>query len=225
MCGRYALYRTGELEQDFHAEPPSFVPRDSYNIAPGQEQPIVRESGGRRSITAMKWGFVPPWAKDTRVGYKMINARAEGLFDKPTWRGPAQHQRCLVPASGFFEWRPGTTGHPKQPFFIHPTDQVQFAFAGLYSRWHRGEPDELTTYSITTTQANRDMATIHDRMPVILHPDHWDIWLDPELTDRDVLTELLHPYEDGKLSLYAVSPDVNSVQHNSDYLVQPLTAS
>lgn len=222
MCGRYALYQTGELEQHFHAEPPTFALHDSYNVAPGQTEPVIINHDDGLKLIPMKWGLVPVWAKDPRVGYKLINARSESLFTKPTWRNPAQHHRCLVPASGFFEWRPAAAGQPKQPFYIHPTDQTQFAFAGLYSRWHPGEDDELTTYTITTTAANRDMAAIHDRMPVILHPANWGIWLDPTLTDHEVLTELLQPYNDGELTLYAVSSDVNSVQHNSDYLVQPI---
>ncbi len=222
MCGRYALYSTNELEQRFHTEPPTFALRDSYNIAPGQTQPVILTQDDGRVLANMKWGLVPSWARDPHIGYKMINARAEGLFDKPSWRGPAAHHRCLIPASGFFEWRPATANRPKQPFFVRPTDQTQFAFAGLYSHWHPGETDELTTYTIATTMPNRDMAAIHDRMPVILHPDDWDIWLDPKLTDRELISELLRPYDDGQLTLYVVSSDVNAVQHNSSYLVQPI---
>jgi putative SOS response-associated peptidase YedK len=223
VCGRYALYQTGELEKYFHAEPPTFALKDSYNVAPGQTEPVILTQDDGFKLVLMKWGLVPGWAKDPRIGYKLINARSESLFTKPTWRSPVQHHRCLVPASGFFEWRPATVDQPKQPYFIHPTDQPQFAFAGLYSRWRTGEDDEIATYAIATTAPNRDMAIIHDRMPVILHPDDWDLWLDSEFTDHDVLAELLRPYDDGKLTMYAVSSDVNSVQHNSNYLVQPLT--
>jgi len=221
MCGRYALYHISNLEDLFQTRPATFALRDSYNVAPGQVQPIIAEHEQQRDIIAMKWGLVPAWAKDPRLGYKLINARSEGLFDKSAWREPAQHQRCLIPASGFYEWRPATTTRPKRPFFIRPTDQAQFAFAGIYSRWRSGKDDELVTYAMATTKANRDMAAIHDRMPVILHPSDWSIWLNPTLADREILTQLLRPY-DGELTMYPVSSDVNSVQHNSDYLVQPL---
>lgn len=224
MCGRYALYNTRELPKRFGTRPPpkSFRLRDSYNVAPGQMLPVVAQTGRGKTIEIMKWGLVPTWAKDPNIGYRMINARAEGVFDKPAWRGPARHHRCLVPASGFYEWQERPGERSKQPFYIFPKGEEQFAFAGLYDTWSNDEGDELWTYAIITTGANKQMTPIHDRMPVILDEHDWDAWIDPQIQERDPLEELLRPYPSGELEMYPVSADVNAVQHNDRHLVQPV---
>ncbi len=132
-----------------------------------------------RTIESMQWGLVPKWAKEPNIGYKMINARSEGIFEKPSWRGPIKYQRCLVPANGFYEWRREASGRVKTPYFIHPKDQGLFAFAGIYEIWHDPQGNELWSYAIITTTPNAEMTSVHDRMPVILHPDDWELWLDP----------------------------------------------
>jgi len=227
MCGRYTLYKTSEIAERFATRPPAFKLHDSYNVAPGQMLPVVIQSELGRTVEVMKWGLVPFWAKDPKIGYKMINARAEGIFDKPSWRGPIKYRRCLVPATGFYEWKRQAGEKAGQPFFIHPLDlgdQELFAFAGIYDTWHGTLGNELWSYSIITTAPNAEMSKIHDRMPVILHPDDWDTWLSPSLDDRGVLETLLRPYEDGKLEMYEVSSDVNAVKNNDNYLVYPINS-
>jgi putative SOS response-associated peptidase YedK len=169
----------------------------------------------------MKWGLVPTWARDENIGYRMINARAEGIFDKPAWRGPIRRHRCLVPASGFYEWQEQPNRSAKQPYYIFPNGEEMFAFAGIYEVRTDDEGGELWTYAIVTTKPNAEMAELHDRMPVILHPEDWDTWLDPSLQDEGPLMELLKPY-DGDLELYEVSTDVNATYNNDRHLVYPL---
>jgi putative SOS response-associated peptidase YedK len=224
MCGRYTLFETDKLTGRFQAVGTSDDLRDNYNVAPGQFMPVVTPNAeGKNELTVMKWGMVPVWAKDDKVGYKLINARSEEAFDKPTWRGPLKSHRCLIPATGFYEWRK-TDGKTKQPFFIRPADQELFAFAGIYSTWKSPEGFELQSYSIMTTAPNREMAAIHDRMPVILHPEDEDSWLLSSPNDRGAIEALLRPYEDGKLLMHEVSSDVNVVRNNDKVLIYPLNS-
>jgi putative SOS response-associated peptidase YedK len=169
----------------------------------------------------MKWGMVSQWAKDSAIGYKMINARAESVFDKPAWRGPVKYHRCLVPAHGFYEWQAMPTVG-KQPYYITPADQGLFAFAGLFDIWHDNQTNELWSFSICTTAANRDMAAIHDRMPVILAGNEEAQWLDPSRQNREAIEPLLHPYPEDNLKIVAVSSQVNTVKNNSQQLIYPL---
>lgn len=224
MCGRYTLFDTQKLADYFETRPPAFKLHDSYNVAPGQILPVIIESEYGRTLEPMKWGLVPMWAKDEKIGYKMINARAEGIFDKPAWRGPVRHHRCLVPATGFYEWqRPAGTG-AKQPYFIHPKDQALFAFAGIFDTWHDQLGSEIWSYSIITTEANQQMSPIHDRMPVMLYPGEWPTWLDPKTDSREAVEPMLHPYHDDALEIYPVSPAVNVVKNNEDALIYPLNS-
>jgi putative SOS response-associated peptidase YedK len=219
MCGRYGLYDVNEFSGRFNTVPPEpDVLRPNWNAAPGQFMPVVTagtESGGERQIELMKWGLVPFWAKDAGIGYKMI---------KPAWREPIRHHRCLIPANGFYEWRHEAGKKTKQPYFIHPADQPLFAFAGIYSIWKTPDGETMPTYSIMTTSPNAEMTAIHDRMPVILHPETEGFWLDPAVDDRGLLAELLQPYPDHKLELYEVSPDVNFVRNNDGRLIEPINS-
>jgi putative SOS response-associated peptidase YedK len=230
MCGRYALYEAKKLAARFQAARPDFQIEDSYNVAPGHLMPVVIGSGGGRGrrLKLMKWGLIPRWAKEAKIGYKLINARSEGAFDKPSWRGPLKHQRCLVPARGFYEWRRLDGKKAKQPYFIRPRDQELFAFAGIYDAWVDPEGREVWTFAIMTTEPNAEMASIHNRMPVILHPDDESLWLDPSLgtdrEDREVLATLLRSYEDGKLEMHEVSSDVNVVRNNENKLIYPINS-
>lgn len=224
MCGRYTLFKTSELEKRFNTRPPAFELHDSYSVAPGQILPVIMQSEHGRTLEPMKWGLIPQWAKDPNIGYKMINARAEGIFDKPAWRGPIKYRRCLVPATGFYEWKRESGERTKQPYFIRPKDQELFAFAGIYETWHDATGNEIWSFSIITTEPNADMMVVHDRMPVILHPDDWDNWLEPSLQERGPIEELMRPYEDGELEIYEVSRDVNVVKNNEQKLIYPINS-
>jgi putative SOS response-associated peptidase YedK len=240
MCGRYTLYETGKLADRFKTSQPVFELHDSYNVAPGQTMSIVMPApldspahtdGKDRMLEPMKWGLIPFWAKEAKIGYKLINARSEGAFDKPAWRGPIKRKRCLVPCHGFYEWKRSNSTNTKQPYFIRPRDQELFAFAGLYDTWKDPDGNEVWSYTIMTTAPNAEMAGIHNRMPVILHPDDESLWLDPGLgedkEERGVLEALLRPYADGQLEMYEVSSDVNVVRNGDklgDKLIYPINS-
>lgn len=231
MCGRYALYDIDVLPQRFETEERQFAklrgdinPR--YNIGPGQLVPAVRfdKDTGQRRIDLMKWGFIPRWADDPKAvyKYKTFNARAEDIFSKPTWKSAIRHNRCLVPANGFYEWK--TVDDGKQPFYIHPSDQDLFAFAGIYNTWTDKDGNDWETYSIITTTPNTEMEPIHNRMPVILHTEDWSRWLDPSNDDPQDIADLLAPYDNGVLELFEVSREVNTIRSDNDTLVLPLNS-
>jgi putative SOS response-associated peptidase YedK len=203
MCSRYFLDADGNvISYTFHVPVHDRI-RKRYNIAPTQEAPVVRATeGGAREVAMLRWGLVPYWAKDLKIGTKMINARSETVEEKPSFREAFKRRRCIVPATGFFEWQ-GDPGH-KQPFAITFGDQPLFAFAGLWERWRdRANPDAapIETYTILTTDSNPAVAAIHDRMPVVLPPSAHDTWLSG--TPQEART-LLTPYA-GPTSLRAVS--------------------
>ncbi len=221
------MYDASVIPERFQtrALPESYHLHDSYNVSPGQMLPVIVQTDYGRTIEIMKWGFVPVWAHNQDTAYRMINARAENIFDKPAWRGPIKHHRCLVPASGFYEWLGRPKVHAKRPFYIFPKDGKLLAFAGVYDTWHNDAGDEVWSYAIVTTQASATVAIVHDRMPVILSPAHWRIWLNGTVQDRGTLMALLQPYSNSKLALYEVSTDVNVVKNNDRHLVYPLPRS
>lgn len=225
MCGRYTIYQTGELKSRYQitgSEQDELLSRlrANYNVAPGQKLPVITRHSPNR-IEIMRWGLIPVWAKDERIGYKMINARAETVFEKSTWKRPILTNRCLVPANGFYEWQ--TTDDGKQPFFIRLRNIELFSFAGIYDRWtHKETGEVIHSYSILTTDANREMQGIHDRMPVILKPEEEDRWLEPSNDTPESIADLLKPFEDGMLEAYEVSTDVNSPRHNDESLIYPI---
>lgn len=221
MCGRYTLFGTNELTKRFSLGSKAGQIHANYNVAPGQMMPIIVDDGGNNHLLIMKWGLVPVWAKDINIGYKLINARAESIFDKPMWKGSVLHHRCLVPSSGFYEWK-ATDDKNKQPYFIKPKDQALFSFAGICSSWKDTEGHELLTFAIVTTEPNREMARIHNRMPVILHHEDEDKWLRPSDESRSDIEPLLRPSEDGSLEIYPVSRDVNSPRNNEERLIYHL---
>lgn len=212
MCGRYALYDFEEL-YDEYAIPAEFNIAPNYNAAPTQMMPVITESG----IEMMRWGLIPTWAKDERMGYRLFNARSESVFEKPIWKSIITKQRCLVPANGFYEWQKTEDG--KQPFYIQLKNQKLFMLAGVWGTWKR-ENDMLITYSILTTLPNYEMARIHNRMPLILHKDNEVQWL--EADRREDIEPLLMPYEDERLSMFEVSKSVNTVKTNDDTLILPI---
>ena len=214
MCGRYTLHTTDELEERYRVEVSEAI-RPNYNVAPSQTMPVVTSDG----LSLMRWGLIPKWAKDEKIGYKLINARSETVFEKPMWKGIVKQHRCLVPANGFYEWQKREAG--KQPFYIHFPDERIFSFAGLWETWlHEGK--EWQSYSILTTSPNQEMEPIHDRMPVILHPDDEAQWLAAD-TEEDI-TVLLAPYESGVLETYGVGTEVNAVRVNDKTLIDPINS-
>lgn len=219
MCGRYMLTSPVEaLRQLFLFEQrPNLPPR--FNIAPTQDVPIVRWNRERteRELALVRWGLVPFWAKDLKIGARMINARAETVATLPAFREAYRQRRCLIPADGFFEWQ--KVGKARQPFLIKRRDGAPFALAGLWERWRApGDDKSLHSCTIITTSANELVAPLHDRMPVILAPDDHDRWLDLESDGRPVLK----PCPAAWLETYPVSPRVNRPQNDDAACIQPL---
>ena len=214
MCGRFTLRaRLNDLLAEIGLqEALEYAAR--YNIAPTQQAPIV--IGGHAKLA--KWGLVPTWAKDTKIGNNLINARADGVADKPSFRHAFKRGRCLVLADGFYEWQ--KLGKAKQPYFIHRKDNRPFAFAGLSERWSKGETP-LDTFTIITTEPNALMSPIHDRMPVILPTEAYGRWLDPEFQDKTELLSLLCPLAGDFLIAEPVSTLVNSPKNDVAQCVEP----
>jgi len=215
MCGRFALYSDPFfLAQRFEAEaPPELHPR--YNVAPTQNIPIVREERSKRHFALARWGLIPSWAKDTKIGYHTINARAETVATKPAFRNAFRHRRCLIPADGFYEWQVVPGSKVKQPWFIVLGEREPMAFAGLWERWRSPEGEDLESCSIIVTDANELMRPIHDRMPVILAPEDWDAWLATEAKEAGGLQSLLKPYSAEGMEAWPVSTKVNSPKNDS----------
>lgn len=218
MCGRYALNAPPELIAELFAlsEVPELEPH--YNIAPTQRQPIVRVVAGARRLDSLRWGLVPPWADDLTIGARMINARAETAAQKPAFRDAFRRHRCLVPASGFFEWK--AEAGVKQPYYIHPREGL-FALAGLWDRWRAPDSTIVETYTILTTEANELLRSLHDRMPVILRPDVFAQWLDPGFHEVGALADLMRPAPPEGIQLRSVSRRVNNVANDDAECVAP----
>ncbi len=232
MCGRFISNTPpDELAQLLRAKAPaSGTALDpSYNIAPTQLVHAAREIGGVRRLDSLRWGLVPFWAKDPRIGARMINARAETAATKNAFRSSLTKRRCIIPADGFYEWQRVEGSKRKQPMFISRPDSVPFAFAGLWAVWRDrdnldvdGEPLELHSCTILTCAANRAMAPVHDRMPVMLPEDTWDFWLDPSNTDPEATTELLVPAPSEVIRMHPVSTDVNNARNDGPHLIERL---
>ena len=224
MCGRYTLsYKPGELEATFGI-PSGFREERRYNIAPGQWVIVIRpdRDGGRIGVSS-RWGLVPAWAKAPEGGPKPINARSEGVDTKPAFRSALRHGRCLIPATGFFEWKasgPKGPKGPKQPYYIYPAEGTFLAFAGL-SDQREDETGPLDTCAILTTTPNALMAPIHDRMPVILPEPAWEAWLNPRTPLPDLL-KLLRPCPSEALEAHAVGTEVGTVRNDHAGLIEPL---
>ena len=189
------------------------------NVAPQSYMPVVVGNNPSR-LDFMRWGLVPSWAKDERVGYKTINAHAETVAERPAYRAALRYHRCLVPASGFYEWRPTPRG--RQPYFIHLPGEPLFAFAGLYDIWYSPDGSELRTYTIITCQPNALMAPIHNRMPVILARDAEAVWLDPQETRTAAVLPLLLPFPTELMAAYPVSTAVDSLRNDEPALTAQL---
>lgn len=222
MCGRYTLTAPGDaIVEAFELDSvPEVSPR--YNIAPTQEVAILRKdrASGRRQLEKVRWGLVPSWAQDPTIGNRMINARSETAAEKPAFRSAFKRQRCLVVADGFYEWRKNPDGS-KQPFFIHLRDGRPFGIAGLWEHWEKGA-EPFDSCALLTTGPNELMATIHDRMPVILPPEKYDAWLDSGTSDRAELESMLTPFDAARMEAYPVSRYVNSPANDSPRCLEPV---
>ena len=216
MCGRYTLAKPLKgIESHFGPLHINLEYRPSYNIAPSQLSPVVINNSDQRELTAMKWGLVPPWAKDEKM--KLINARSETVHEKPSFKNSLRNKRCLIPADGFIEWQ----GSEKQPCYIYLKDKALFGFAGLWSTWNSLEGVSLNTYSILTTAANEKLNPIHVRMPIILSSEQYETWLAPD-SGLDVLQALLIAYPSEEFDFHLVSKEINSPKNNLPEVLQSL---
>ena len=222
MCGRFTQERpTSELAEIFEAQDLVAGPGGNFNVAPTDEAAVVVQREERRAVTAYRWGLIPHWATDARVGNRLFNARAETLATSPMFRDAFRRKRCLVPVDSFYEWR--REGAVRQPFRVVRTDALPLALAGLWAGWRNPETGEVRrTFSIVTTVPNDLMRAIHNRMPVVLAPEAWDRWLDPSPPDPGELQGLLVPAPDGSLEAYPVSRAVNDVRNDGPGLIEPL---
>jgi putative SOS response-associated peptidase YedK len=225
MCGRYLLKAPADaLRRAFgFVEQPNLMPR--YNIAPTQDAAVIRERRepkGERTLQLLRWGLIPSWAEDMKGGAKLINARAEGIRERPSFREAFRKRRCLVPADGFYEWR--AEGKARQPYLVARRDRAPFAFAGIWERWwpktQPAEPAFIDSFAIVTTDANALLKPLHARMPVILAPEDYARWLDRDASEPD-LAALLKPAPDDLLAYFPVSPRVNAAGVDEPALIEP----
>lgn len=221
MCGRFTLRASPSLVgQAFGVTHiPEAAPR--YNIAPSQSVACVRQlAGANRELVYLSWGLVPSWAKDPAIGVRPINARSETAAEKPTFRKPIRERRCLIVADGFYEWK--LEGKRKQPYFIHRRDDQPFGMAGLWERWKRDD-QTIESCAILTTSANAMMASLHERMPVILNPTDFQRWLDPEVRDVSGIVNLLVPLATDDLVAAPVNTIINNPRNDSPACIEPTT--
>ena len=217
MCGRFTLRSSPRAVAEAFGLPDApLFPR--YNIAPTQSVAAIQWQDGARHLNFLRWGLVPFWAKDVSIGSRMINARADTVAEKPAYRAAFKKRRCLILADGFYEW--DQESKPKQPYYIRMKDERSFAIAGLYEHWDKGlEP--VNSCAMITTDANSVLSGFHDRMPVILAPDDYDLWLDPEFEGKEKLLSLLRPFDPDEMTAYPVSTVVNNARNESPDCVQP----
>ena len=222
MCGRFAFWITGKrLKKEFDLPAvPEITPR--YNIAPGTDIASIRKRPeGEREFAMLHWGLIPSWAKDKKTGYRMINARAESIMKKPAFKNAFRYRRCLIPASGFYEWQ--KRDGRKRPWFITLRDTDVFAFAGLWERWKNPQDGNeiIESCTIITTASNELVKPLHDRMPVILERADYERWLSRQTTDKE-LVGLLRPFSSEKMTAWPVSTLVNSPTNDSPECIKPV---
>lgn len=227
MCGRFvsssppdeiARYFDAALVTEGLLEP-------SYNVAPTNQVFVVYESGGVRQLDEMRWGLVPSWAKDTKIGNRLINARGETVATKNSFRSAFKKHRCIIPADGYYEWKVVPGQKAKQPFYIHRPDGEPYAFAGLWETWRpkgdevASDAEPLHSCTVITTDANDRMTELHDRMPVMLPPSQWSTWLDEDNHDTDLLGQLLVPAPNELITFHPVSTAVNNPRTRGEQLI------
>ncbi len=225
MCGRYTYYNAKEIVEEYQLVPElnpqaALDLRDNYNVAPSQVMPVIVRGEQEHTVELMEWGLIPVWSKPGGSPLKLINARQEGLYEKPMWKRLVKSHRCIVPARGFYEWKKIEDG--KQPYYITPKEGDTLSFAGLWDEWTDGSGHKLRTYTIITTAPNKEMADIHGRMPAILNDDEMKVWLSPGELEEALVHDLLDSAPDGTLHLTRVSKDVNNIKNNGEELIYPL---
>jgi putative SOS response-associated peptidase YedK len=220
MCGRYSLIFIDDLGKRFRICDPMLGIRSHFNIAPSQMMPVIAEQQGKTRMIMMRWGLIPEAAKDPERSMHPINAKAETLSEKPMFRGLLQNRRCLVPASGFYEWK--KEGTRKIPFYIRLKETPLFAFAGLYDVWYDPSATPHPTYTLVTTRANELVSPLHDRMPVILKREDEERWLTGSAPSPEEMKTILGPYDAIEMEAYPVSSRVNSPDANDERLIQPV---
>jgi len=223
MCGRYRLSRRKQVVEEYFdavSGEEDWAPR--FNIAPTQPIPVIRQHPKEavRELSLMRWGLIPSWASNPSVAAQMINARSETAATKPAFRDALKSRRCLIPADGFYEWM--RTGKAKQPYCFEVNEGELFAFAGLWDRWKDPGGNWIKTCSILTTTANPLTATVHDRMPVILDADTYDLWLDPGMTKVEAVSHMLKPYDARLMRCYPVSSRVNHAANDDEECCRPV---
>lgn len=223
MCGRFAQRSDPKrLAREFKVtEVPEVEAR--YNIAPTQEILGVLAATDGREMKFFKWGLIPSWAKDTAMSGRLINARSETVEEKPAFREAFKKRRLLIPADGFYEWQ--KTEGKKQPFFFQMRDESPFGFAGLWERWEGKEGHAINSCTILTTAANEVLRPVHDRMPVILAPDDYELWLDEDVRTRELLKDLLRPYPAAEMISYPVSASINSPRNQGAELIERMAVN
>lgn len=223
MCGRYRLSRKKQILEEYFdcvSGQEDWSPR--YNIAPTQPIPVIRQNPHEpvRTLSLMRWGLIPSWAKNVSTAASMFNARSEAASTKPAFREPLRFRRCLIPADGFYEWR--RTDGAKQPYCFEVNEGELFAFAGMWDQWKDGGGQIVETCAILTTTPNAVTSVVHDRMPVILEADAYDLWLDPAMKDVRAVSKLLRPYDARRMRSYPVSTRINHVANDDRECSMPL---
>jgi putative SOS response-associated peptidase YedK len=223
MCGRFVLTSPPEAVRALfgYEDEPAFPPR--YNIAPSQPVPVVILENGKRRMKLMRWGLIPSWVKDPRTFSLLFNARADSVLEKPSFRNAFRRRRCLVPADGFYEWQ--ASGERKRPFFIHPSGGGPIAFAGIWETWVGPNGEELDTVAIITTEANDELRGLHDRMPVVIAPEAFEMWLDCAHVDAQTAHSLCVPAKRGFFTFHEVSQAVNRAVSDGPDLVKPVSGT
>lgn len=221
MCGRYAATLPPEMMVELFKllNRIDFPPR--YNITPTQPIAAIWEQQGKRTVQLVRWGFVPGWVEDPRTFPLVINARREGIIEKPAFRGAIRTARCIIPASGYFEWV-SDGGNKRRPYYVTMKDGRPMAFAGLYSNWMGPNGEEIDTAAIVTVDPNAEMAAVHDRMPALLAGDAIEAWLDTGSVYAEAATDLLVPPPDGTMSYHPVSRAVGKTDNDSPELIRPV---
>lgn len=222
MCGRYAATLPPEMMVELFnlLNQVDFPPR--YNITPTQPIAVIWEQSGRRTIQLVRWGFVPGWVKDPRESSLLINARAETMAEKPSFRDAVRHGRCIIPASGYYEWMKGKDG-VRRPYYITMADDSPMVFAGLYSNWSGPQGEEVDTACIVTVEPNLEISSIYDRMPAMLQGEAVDLWLNTRDIDSKAATQLALPLPPGSLKYHPVSKAVGRADADGPDLIRPLT--
>ena len=221
MCGRYFLHSTADKLSTLFGEMPMPVLEARYNIAPSQPVPVVRQNpAGRREMVLVRWGLIPSWSKGPDSRYSMINARAETVAQKPAYRSAFRYKRCLIPADGFYEWR--ASGGGKQPYVLRPRDGLPLALAGLWEHWQDADGNELESCTILVREANSQVKPVHERMPVVMTPDSFDLWLDIHAQKPQPLETLLAVQQVPELEIYPVGRAVNNPKADSAKLLEPI---